>query len=385
VGAQLALALVLLIAAGLMLKSVARISGIDPGFHGRKVLTMEYRIPRNRYPSGEMQTRFHQEVAARVSALPGVESASLVGALPFSGNFNTVNIQLPDRPAPPLEAPFTVSYNTAMPGYFRTVGIPLLDGRDFEASDTPRTVPVVIVSRSFTQRYWPEQNPLGRVIRMPKGSSAISVTVVGVVGNIKENALDGRDIPQVYLPYAQNPFIFATLAVRTAGDPLSMTRAVQKTIWSIDKDQPMWKIRTLQFLVDRSFSYRRYMLVLLSAFSGLSLLLATIGVYGVLSYSVTQRTGEFGIRTAIGATPADILRLVVRRGAVLVGGGLAAGVAASLVLTRFLQTQVYEVSTADPMVYASLSLLMLVVAMLAVIVPARRATRVDPVIALRRE
>lgn len=385
VTAQLALALVLLIGAGLMLKSVARLSGVDPGFRGERVLTMEYRVPRNKYPKGEQQTQFHNEVVARVAALPGVEAAGLVGGLPFAGNFNTANITLPDRPEPPREAPFTVSFNMATPGYFRTVGTPLLEGRDFQLNDSASTAPVAIVSRSFVKRYWPGQNPIGMQVRVPAGVNGVTAAIVGVVGDTLENALDDVGIPQIYLPYAQRPFIFATLAVRTRGEPLAMTRAVQQAIWSIDKDQPMWKIRTLESLVYRSFSYRRYTLVLLGGFSALALLLAAIGIYGVLAYSITQRTAEFGIRAAIGATPADIVRLVVGRGALLIGAGIASGIIASLALVRFLRTQVYDVSTEDPAVYASLSLLLLLVALLAVLLPARRAMRIDPVVALRQE
>ncbi len=294
-------------------------------------------------------------------------------------------ITLPDRQEPPRESPFTVSYNTASPGYFHTVGAPLLEGRDFTSDDAASTAPVAIASRSFAKRYWPDQSPIGKLVRVPVGATGVTAAVVGVVGDIRENALDDVGIPQIYLPYAQHPFLFATLAVRTRGGRLSVTRPVQQAIWSIDKDQPMWKIRTLQFLVDRSFSYRRYTLALLGGFSAVALLLAAIGVYGVLAYFVTERTAEFGIRAAIGATPADIVRLVVGRGAVLIAAGLVSGIAASLVLTRYLRAQVYEVSTADPAVYGSLSLLLLVVALLAVLVPARRAMRIDQVAALRQE
>ena len=385
VTAQLALALVLLIGAGLMLKSVARLSGVDPGFRGERVLTMEYRVPRNKYPKGGQQTQFHNEVVARVSVLPGVESAGLVGSLPFSGNFNTANVTLPDRPEPPRESPFTVSYNTATPGYFRTIGTSLVEGRDFTPDDSAASPPVAVVSRSFVRRFWPGQSPLGRQVRVPAGTTGVTASIVGVVADVRENALDDAAIPQIYLPYAQQPFIFATLAVRTRGEPLAMTRAVQKAIWSIDKDQPMWKIRTLESLVRRSFSYRRYTLALLGGFSTLALLLAAVGVYGVLAYSVTQRTAEFGIRAAIGATPGDIVRLVARKGAMLVGAGLACGIGVSLVLVPYLRAQLYEVELADPAVYACLSLLLLVVGLLAVLLPARRAMRIDPVIALWQE
>lgn len=386
VAAQVALALVLLIGAGLMVKSLNKIASIDPGFRGERVLTMEYRVPRNKYSTGAQQTQFHHSVVARVAALPGVESAGLVGALPFSGNRQTTRITLPDRPEPPADAPFIVQSNTATPSYFGTVGIPLLAGRDFLLSDGPDSQPVGIINKTFAERFWPGQNPLGRQIKVPgSGQAVVGVTITGVVGNTKHDSLDDADEAQLYFPYAQSPFIFATLAVRTKGDPLAMTKGVQHAIWSIDKDQPMWKIRTLQSLVDRSFSYRRYVVYLLSCFSALALGLAAIGLYGVLAYSVSQRSAEFGIRMAIGAQRLDILRMVVGKGLLLTGYGLVAGVISALVLSRFLRTQVYDVSTSDPAVYGALSAVLLAVALLAVLIPALRAMRVDPVVAIRQE
>jgi len=208
---------------------------------------------------------------------------------------------------------------------------------------------------------------------------------VGVVGNTKQNSLDEVEAAQLYRPYAQTPFVFATLAVKTSGNPLAMTRAVQRAIWSIDKNQPMWKIRTLQSLVDRSFSVRRSVSYLLVCFSLVALGLAAIGLYGVLAYAVHQRTAEFGVRMALGATPPDILALVVRKGLILTLSGLGCGVVASLFVTQFLKAQVFGVSTTDPATYTALSIVLLLVAMLAVMLPARRAMLVDPVTAIRQD
>lgn len=386
VSGQVALALVLLIASGLMVKSAANVAALQPGFNGRKVLSMEYRIPRTKYPRGEQQTQFHHQVVAQVAALPGVKSAALVGALPFSGNRDATSVTFPDRPAPPPEAPFIVDANTATPHYFDTVAIPLIAGRDFSFSDTATSPLVAIVSQTFVTRFWPGQNPLGRQVQLPvDDGSKLSLTVVGVVGDTKHDSLDDPDTAQLYRPYAQSPFIFATLTVRTSGDPLAMVKTVQRAIWSIDKDQPMWKIRTLQSLVDRSYSIRRYLAYLLVCFSALALGLAAIGLYGVLAYGVNQRKTEFGVRMALGATPADILRLVVRKGLVLTLSGLAVGVMASLFLTRYLKTQIFGVQASDPAIYATLSVALLAVAMVAVVLPARRAMLVDPVIAMRQD
>lgn len=384
--AQVALALVVLTAAGLMVKSVSNIAALDPGFRGERVLTMEYRVPRNKYPQGGQQTQFHQEVVARVAALPGVESAGLVGGLPFSGNTNRSTITLPDRPEPPRESPFIVQSNTATPNYFATAGIPLLAGRDFRLDDGPESAQAAIVSQAFAARFWPGDNALGKQILFPgPGGKNLMLTVVGVVGDTKTESLDDPAVAQLYRPYAQSPFIFATLAVRTAGDPMAMTKSVQRAIWSIDKDQPMWKIRTLQFLVDRSFSIRRYTSYLLVCFSVLALGLAGIGLYGVLAYAVNQRTAEFGVRMALGASPREILALVLRKGLALTLAGLAAGVVASLFATQYLQSQIFGISATDPSVYIAVSTVLLAVAAIAVTLPARQAMLVDPVIAIRQE
>lgn len=385
VAAQVALALVILIGAGLMAKSAAKVAAVDPGFNGEKVLTLEYRVPRNKYPQGGQQTQFHHEVVARVAALPGVVSAGIVGALPLSGNSNRTTIALPDRPPQPRESPLIVQSNTATPHYFETAGIRLLAGRDFRLQDAPNAAQAAIVNQSFVARFWPGDNALGKQINLPGAQSTLTLTVVGVVGDTKQESLYDPGVPQLYRPYAQSPFMFATLAVKTAGDPLAMTKSVQRAIWSIDKDQPMWKIRTLQFLVDRSFSVRRYVSYLLLCFAILAVGLASIGLYGVLAYSVSQRTAEFGVRMALGASPREILGLVLRKGLALTMSGLAAGVGASLVLTQYLQSQIFEISATDPAVYGALSLLLAGVAMAAVWLPARQAMRVDPVIAIRQE
>jgi putative ABC transport system permease protein len=385
VTAQVALAMALLIGAGLMLRTVRNIANINPGFNGERVLTMEYRIPPTKYPSGAQQTQFHHAVAARVSAVPGVESAALIGALPFSGNKNLSPISIPGRPERAAGLPIVVQTNPATPGYFHTVGIPLLAGRDFVPGDGPGAQLVAIVSKSFNERFWPGESATGRQVNLLRGQTPVTVTVVGVVGNTRQDSLTDADTPQLYQPYAQDPFLFATLTVKTTGDPLAVTRSVQRAIWSIDKYQPMWKIRTLQSLVDRSFSYRRYVVYLLGSFSLLALGLAAVGLFGLLSYAVTQRTAEFGIRAAVGASPADILQLVLRKGLVLTVAGLAMGVMAAMVLTQYLSSQVYGVSTTDPLVYASVAAILLMVALVAVLLPARHAMRVDPVVALRQE
>jgi putative ABC transport system permease protein len=382
VAAQVGMALILLIGAGLLIKSLNKVASIDPGFRGEHVLSMEYRVPRSKYAGGEAQTRFHYEVVRRVRALPGVDTAALVGALPFSGNNNRRDVRLPERPEV-KDAPL---FNPTSPGYFRTVGIPLLAGRDFAFTDQPNTPLVVIVSQSFAAKYWPGQKAVGRQIQLPAGKNVVvAATVVGMVGDAMQDALDDTDLAEFYSPYAQDPSIFATLTVLAKGDAGAMTRSVQRAIWSVDKDQPMWKIRTLQSLVDRSFTNRRYMAWVTGCISLLALGLAAVGLSGLLGYIVTQRTAEFGVRLALGAAPRNILGLVFRQGLKLTVAGLAVGIVASLLLTPLIRAQIYQVNTTDISVYVGLSLLMLVVAGVALWLPARRAMRVDPVTAIRNE
>ena len=391
---QVAAAFVLLAAAGLLAQSLRHVLAIDPGFDGRRVLSLEYRLPRNKYTVSGQQIRFHEEVLERVRSLAGVEAAGIVGGLPFSGNENTDEIRLPDRPPAPKNAPLLASTNLATPGYFETVGIPLKAGRLFRESDNASGAPVALVSDSFVKRYWPgvasARDVIGRLLLLPDGNQGgrpvfVPETIVGVVGDVKENALDLADLPQVYRPYAQHPSIFATLAVRTAGAPLARSKDVQRAIWSIDKDQPMWKIRTLQYLVDRTNTGRELLLILLTAFSGLALLLSALGLYGLISYQVSQRTAEFGVRIAVGARPGDILSLVFQQGLTLALAGLAIGMVVSPALGRILQGQLFGVGLIELSVYVPLAFGIAVVSLIAAGLPAWRATQIDPVQALRGE
>jgi putative ABC transport system permease protein len=389
--AQAALALVLMAGSGLMIESVRKLLNVDVGFDGSRVLTAEYRLPRNKYPNGAQQSRFHDEVVASLQRLPGVESAAIVRGLPFSGNGGITEIGLPDRPPAPPSAPFTARYNAATPTYFETVRIPLRAGRSFAGGDTYNAPRVVIVSDSFVERYWPGRDAIGRQVLIPDedrvaGSSGkVPATVVGVVGMIRHDGLDEAEMPQIYVPYAQDPFIFATIVMRTRDNPLGHVRDLQQALWSVDKDQPVWKIRTLASLVDRSLGPRRLVIALLGFFSAVALALSALGLYGVLSYRVTQETAELGIRVAVGAAPWDILGMVLRRGMILVGAGLLFGIVAAPLLAGALRTQLFGVGTIDARMYGLVAALLLLVGGLASLLPARRAMRLDPARALRAE
>jgi putative ABC transport system permease protein len=384
-GAQVALALVLCAGAGLIAKSLGKLMDVETGFEGARLLTMQYRLPRNNYPESSQQARFHYELTDRVSQVPGVISAAVVRTLPFGGIGVPIRVELPDRPEPPRGNPYFALGNAVTSGYFETAGIPLIAGRTFRTSDTAESARVVVVNREFAQRHWPGESALDRQVRIPSEKGMAPAAIIGVVGDVKHSALDEPQRPQLYQPYSQAPFVYGSLVVRAAGDPSALTRAVQRAVWSLDKDLPVWAIRTLAQFVDATLNRRRFVLVLMGVFSAAALLLAAVGLYGVLAYGVSQRSGEFGIRMALGARPADILAMVARSGAAIVGVGTAIGLLTALPLARLIRTQLYAVSEMDPLVYATVAGVLLAVAAPAVLLPARRATRIDPVSALRRE
>jgi putative ABC transport system permease protein len=380
---QVALSLVLLVGAGLLLNSFYRLLSVEPGFDPRNLLTMEYRLPKNRYAKGEQQWAFHKEVVERVSRVPGVESAAVVRGLPFSGNGGSLTYLVPDRPAPPAGQEPKALENAIDPNYLRTVGLPLLRGRNFTLQDGPDTQPVVLVNRTMAENLWPGEDPLGKRLEFPE--SKVTATVVGVVGDAKQYDIGERQSSQVYTAYAQNPHIFGTLVVRARVEPLSLAKSVREAVWSVDPDQPVWKVRTLEYLLNLNVADRRFVLYLMACFAALALLLTALGIYGVVSYTVAQRTHEIGVRVALGAQGRDVLRLVLRHGMGLALAGVGLGLAAAFAFTRLMSGLLYGVSATDPPTYAFVALLLAAVALLACLLPALRATRVDPLEALRYE
>jgi len=381
---QVALTLVLLVGCGLMVRSFGRLARVDPGFRAEKLLTMEYRLPQNKYPEGSQQWAFHREVVERVRQVPGVLSASVLRSLPFSGNGGTATFTLPDRPAP-AEGAWRTQLNTADQYSFETMGIPLLRGRTFTEQDHADAPLVAVINRRMADQFWPGENPIGREIHFPGAEPPQTAAIVGVVGDVKQYSLDDAEIPQVYVAQAQNPGIFNTLEVRTEGDPMALASAVRKAVWSVDAEQPVWKIRTVTFLIDRSVGLPRFLAQLMTAYSGLALLLAAVGLYGVVAYNIAQRTHEIGVRVALGAHRNDIFRLVVGEGMGLTLLGVAIGLAGAFALTRFLSSLLFGVTPRDPITFTAVPFVLAAVALLACWVPARRATRVDPMTALRYE
>jgi putative ABC transport system permease protein len=380
---QVALSLLLLVSAGLLIRSFDNLLRINVGFRPEQLLTLEYRLPRNKYNKPDAQWSFHRQVTEKVQEIPGVQSVSLVRSLPFSGNGGTVSIILPDRELPKQGTEPEVMFNTAMPNYFETIGIPVLKGRTFGNEDHLNSPSVLIINQLMAEKFWPNQDPLGKQIKFVEDGS--QGTVIGVVGNAKHYWVDEEQQPQVYGSYNQNPGIFATLVVRTKVEPLSISEQVRQAIWKIDSDQPMWKIRTAEFLVTRSIADRKFLMALMGIFGGLALLLTIVGLYGVISYLVNQRTQEIGIRMALGAQMGDILRMVLKQGMVLVMIGVGLGLSAAWFLTGLLSKLLYKTNPTDPVTFFSIAGLLVVVALFACYIPARRATRVDPLDALRYE
>ncbi|MBZ5536345.1 MAG: ABC transporter permease [Acidobacteriia bacterium] len=385
---QVALSLVLLVGAGLMLKTVIRLSRTDPGFHPENLLTLEYRLPETKYPKAAEQWNFHREVVERVSALRGVQSAAVSLGIPFSGNFGSNPVVLLDRPEPPPGEEPIAETNLADTHYFETMGIPLIKGRWFFEHDEAGAPHVAVINQNMARRYWPGRDPVGQQIQLRDELSLFSkepATIIGIVDNVKQQNLEDPASAQIYFAFKQNPNIFATLTVRTQADPMLFANTVRRAVWSVDKDQPMWKVRSLESMLDHSLGARRYLMFLLSIYAALALGLATLGIYGVLSYAVNQRFQEIGVRMALGAQTGDVLRLVIRDGMQLVLAGLGIGLLGALSLTRLMAGLLFEVTPTDLSTIAAVSALLAGVAFLGCYLPARRATRVDPMAVLRCE
>jgi putative ABC transport system permease protein len=380
---QVALTLILLAGAGLMLRSLERLLHVDVGFQAQNLLTMEYRLPQNKYPEGPQQWETHRRIIEAVRRVPGVRAATLVRSLPFSGNGSTTDLEVVGRA--PAEERHRARANTVDTEYFRAMGIPLLRGRTFTDQDRQGTPAVVVVNRYLADRFWPGTDPVGQRLRFPSNRPPLEAEVIGVVGDTKQYALDDPDISYIYGSQAQTFGIFNTIAARSEGDPMRLASAVRSAVWSVDPEQPVWKIRTQQSLVERSVGLPRFLAQLMGAYAALALLLAAVGLYGVMAYTVAQRTHEIGVRLALGAQPLDVLRMVLRRGLLLAWVGLLLGLAGALAVGRLLQSLLFKVSASDPLTLVAVAALLLLVAALASYGPARRATRVDPLVALRYE
>jgi putative ABC transport system permease protein len=386
--AEIALALMLLTGAGLLLRTFGRLNGVDPGFNPKNVLTMAVALPSSTYPFGSAKpAAFYHDLLDRISVLPGVVSAAAVSILPLGGDFDTAQAEVEGQVYGPGERPSPERY-IVTPDFFKTMQIGLLRGRTFSDADNQDSPLVVLVSETAAQRWWPNRDPIGKRIHLPGTTpeqAQIWRTVIGVVNDVKQAGLDAAHTMQVYVPHAQYRNDHLTLVVRTASDPLGSAKAVRQLVSALDKDLAVSDIASMEQVLSGSIAARRFSTVLLGSFAGLGLLLASIGVYGILSYSVAQRIPEIGIRVALGAKQWDVLSLVVGRGFRMVLLGVGTGAVAGLALTRLMSSLLFETSPADPATFVGVSLLLGAVALFASYIPARRATKVDPMVALRYE
>jgi putative ABC transport system permease protein len=388
VTAEFALAVVLLAGAGLLLRSYQRISAVDPGFSPDRVLTFNVALPSMKYESNDAVSRFMADYVDRLAHSPGVESASAVFGLPLADDFSASSSFTRPGETDTASSP-SLGMRVITPDYFRTLRIPLRSGRLFDARDDAVGPEVVVINEEAARRYWPGVNPIGQQlhlgVRLVSKVRSGQKTIVGVVGDVKFGALDAATPPEVYLPHAQHPVSDLTIAVRSSGDPLSLVPTARISLAAIDRELPMADIRTMNDLVGRSIAERRFVMLLIGAFATLAVLLAAIGIYGVLAYLVTQRVQEIGVRLAIGASPADVVRLFVREGAMLTVIGLACGLAGALAAAQALNSLLFGVRATDPSTFAGVTVALAIVAFVASYVPARRAARVDPMTALRTD
>jgi putative ABC transport system permease protein len=385
IACELALALVLLLGAGLMIRSFMSLEEAPTGFRPDHLLTVRVPLVNYKYAPGPQSAAFYRNVLERIQAIPGVRAVGMANNLPFTGFHTSL-----DFPAPPNgwgEGTPYIHARSVSPGYFHAMGIRFKGGRDFTEADNQKDARCVrIVNETMARRYWPGEDPVGKQVPGDCRNAAPSL-IVGLVADSKQDSLDSKVEPEVFLPYAQVPFasFLVTFVIRTASNPTDITAAVRRATWEVDQDQPVIQVRTMQDVVQESLWRQHLSASMLGIFAAFAVLLAAVGIYGVFSYSVAQRTHEIGIRTALGASRGDILKMVVGQGLLLTLIGVGAGILAALALTRLLASLLYGVRPRDPLTFVALSLLLTAVAVLASYFPARRATKVDPIEALRYE
>ncbi len=384
--AEVTLSLVLLVSAGLMVKSLFYLHQVDPGFNPNRAVAMKLSLPKGAYPNESQQVAFFNSISEKIKALPGVRSVCAVNYLPLSGEGLMVPFDIEGSNPLPSGQKLYAAYNLISPDYFRTMDIPLRKGRVFSEQDDQNAARVVIISEAMARLYWPNEDPLGKHLTLSIGNSPpIKPEIIGIAGDVRQFGLDADSGAQIYEPYLQRPSANMNLVVRTASDPMPVVPSLLNTVLSVDRNQPVFSIRSMDKILTDSISQPHFVMLLLGIFALLALALAAIGIFGVISYSVTQRTQEIGIRIALGAQNRDIYKLIIRHGMGLTLVGMLIGVPCAYALTRLMSSLLFGLSAADPATYVASLFLMSLVALLACYLPARRATMVDPKIALSTE
>ena len=396
--AELALALVTLIGAGLLMNSFLKLQAVDPGFNPRNLLSMTVSLAGASQYVGPAREAFYRRLTDRLTSLPGVESVSAINHLPLAGDWWGTSIVIEGRPLPPPGQEIIVIYRVSRPGYFQAMGVPLRAGRDFTERDTPDAPGVIILNETLARRHWPSEDPIGKRVTLddPRDNSRAPqwFTVVGVVKDVKQNSWTDAPLNEIYLPFQQSRGFYAgtaghfasmTMVIRTTVEPQSLAMAAQETVRSLDRNLPVSNLASMEQVIVDTLWQQRFNLQLIGIFAALALALAAVGLYGVMSYSVAQRTREVGLRMALGARRKDVLTLVVGQGMKLALVGVSLGLLASVALTRLMEKLLFGVSATDFSTFAVIAVLLTSVALLAALVPARRATKVDPIVALRCE
>jgi len=381
---EVALALVLLVGAGLFLRSLASLQDVNPGFQANGVVTGFVALPPAQFKDPAKRIAFYRGVLERLASLPGVNTVASVLPAPFSGQGGSASFGIEGRPSPPGDPGPHGDIGFVSPSYFSALKIPIRSGRVFTDQDQQNTSPVVVIDETLAKQYWPNDDPIGKHMR--QGRNAPWSTIVGVVGHTKQSDLAGDVVKgKYYFSIFQQPIPFSSFLVRSGSDPVRLTSAMKEAVRGVDPTLAVSQIKVLSDMVSASLASRRFVVTLLGIFAGMALLMAVIGLYGVISYSVAQRTQELGIRMALGAQQSEVLGLVIGQGMVLAGIGSVIGLAASLVFSRMLKNQLFQVSAFDPLTFSVTALVLIVAALAACYIPARRATRVDPMDALRYE
>jgi len=384
---EIALSLVLLVGAGLLIRSFIRLQQFELGFNPENLLTMRVQLPGSKYREDKQVAAFFQQLLERMEAVPGVQSAGAISSVFLTDTPSSTNFSIEGRPDPIGAEDIEVPLDAVSTSYFKVMGIPLLEGREFDEHDGPTSPPVAIINQTFARRFFPDDDPIGKryVYGRPGPNNNSWITIVGVVGDMRRTGFDRPVRPETFLPQGQNPDSGLTIVARTTGDPASLAGALRNDVWAIDKDQSVYDIKTMRQTLSEMLSQRRFNMLLLGIFAAVALTLAAVGIYGVMSYAVAERTHEIGLRMALGAQTGDVLSLIVRQGMLLAVTGLLVGLAASFALTHLMTSLLYGVSATDPLTFIAIPVVLTGVALGACLIPARRAIKVDPMVALRYE